>query len=163
MGFGSALDEESLRSRSSTHGLKLSSRSLPSNICIPRTVALSLPTAFMNGQFLMRSNVPSISSCPKANLLALPVTGNGIERRRGKRTFVIMTTEANDALRDFHHRMPVMLGRDEIAEWLEGGEKSVLKPYEDEIVHDIVSRIVNSPANNSEECIKPAADQGDEE
>ena len=81
---------------------------------------------------------------------------------KGKRTFVIMTTEANETLKEFHHRMPVMLEKDDIGAWLEDGEKSVLRSYQEEIVHDVVSRIVNSPANNNEECIKPIADQGEE-
>ncbi|MEZ5308345.1 MAG: SOS response-associated peptidase [Pyrinomonadaceae bacterium] len=69
------------------------------------------------------------------------------------RTFVIMTTEANSDVSDFHHRMPVMLTREGVEAWLKEGEKSVLAPFGSPIKHHMVSRMVNSPANNTPECI----------
>jgi putative SOS response-associated peptidase YedK len=72
------------------------------------------------------------------------------------KTFVIMTTEANRDLQEFHHRMPVLLTKEGVKQWLEEGDKSVLRPYEYPILNHIVSRIVNSPANNAKDCIAPA-------
>ncbi len=72
------------------------------------------------------------------------------------KTFVIMTTEANKDVEQFHHRMPVMLTKQGIEEWLKDGNKDVLRPFETPIFSHIVSRAVNSPAHNSPDCIEPA-------
>jgi putative SOS response-associated peptidase YedK len=32
--------------------------------------------------------------------------------------FVILTTEANDSMRDVHHRMPLVIPREEIETWI---------------------------------------------
>jgi putative SOS response-associated peptidase YedK len=71
------------------------------------------------------------------------------------KSFVIMTTEANKDIEQFHHRMPVMLSKDGIGAWLKDGEKNVLKKIDLPIFSHIVSRAVNSPANNTPECTEP--------
>ncbi len=71
------------------------------------------------------------------------------------KTFVIVTTDASEDVSDFHHRMPVMLTKEGVAAWLAEGEKSVLRPFEGKINSHVVSRIVNSPANNTPACIEP--------
>lgn len=70
------------------------------------------------------------------------------------KTFVIMTTDANEDLEDFHHRMPVMLTKEGVEAWLRGGRKEVLRPFTEPVRHHVVSRIVNSPAHNSPECVE---------
>lgn len=71
------------------------------------------------------------------------------------KSFVVMTTEANDDVDKFHHRMPVMLTKEGIRAWLEEGDKSVLTAINKPIYSHIVSRAVNSPANNNKECVEP--------
>ncbi len=71
------------------------------------------------------------------------------------KTFVIMTTDSNKDVEDFHHRMPVLLTKEGIKAWLEKGDKGVLRPFEEPLLNHVVSRIVNSPSNDVPECIEP--------
>lgn len=75
----------------------------------------------------------------------------------------IITTTPNELLKPIHDRMPVILPHDAIDDWLaiEGSKPdellSLLKPYPDaEMEAYAVSRYVNSPANDSPQCIQPA-------
>ncbi len=81
------------------------------------------------------------------------------------KTFTIITTEANKSLKDIHQRMPVIVPPDKRARWLDGNIKQkgklldLLDPYDgDEIGFHEVARFVNSPKNNSPECIKKVTD-----
>jgi len=74
----------------------------------------------------------------------------------------IITTKPNDLLENIHNRMPVILERDSYNTWLQPGEVNseilnpLLKPYPSDLMESIpVSRFVNSPANDSPECIRP--------
>ena len=86
--------------------------------------------------------------------------GDGDEMR----TCAIITTEANDLMREIHHRMPVILHPEDYEMWLDPNfeEKepliALLKPYPDEAMEAYsVSRRVNRPANDEPGCIEPAA------
>ena len=75
----------------------------------------------------------------------------------------IITTQPNAAVRDIHNRMPVILPKDAYEIWLTPGELApqkldpLLKPYTNaEMTAYPVSTLVNSPANESPECILPA-------
>jgi len=78
-------------------------------------------------------------------------------------TCTIVTTEANSLVRDIHERMPVILENEKAIEaWMNIQEypfskaKEFLRPYPSEQMHKYpVSPFVNSPENNSVECIKP--------
>lgn len=87
------------------------------------------------------------------------------------RSFTIVTTEANGAIRPVHHRMPVILWTDDtlrrwtaaegptrqsLAELLAPCPSGLLEVYP-------VSRLVNSPANDGPACIRPLASPGDGE
>ena len=81
------------------------------------------------------------------------------------KTFTIITTEANKSLEDIHHRMPVIVPPDKRSLWLDGNVKQkgklldILEPYAgEEIIFHEVDRFVNSPKNNSPECIKEVLD-----
>ena len=39
--------------------------------------------------------------------------------RDGKPCYCILTTQANESMREVHHRMPLVLRKDQIAPWLE--------------------------------------------
>jgi putative SOS response-associated peptidase YedK len=79
------------------------------------------------------------------------------------RSCTILTTGANSLVGDIHNRMPVIVAPDAYDVWLdpdaEGDElRGLLAPYpEDEMEAYPVSRFVNSPSNNDERCIEPAA------
>ena len=79
------------------------------------------------------------------------------------RTCTILTTRANSVLEGVYDRMPVILPSDSYNAWLdpdadreELGELTVPYPGDDLEIYP-VSRFVNSPRNNDERCIEPAA------
>ncbi|WP_135362745.1 SOS response-associated peptidase [Halosimplex halophilum] len=68
-------------------------------------------------------------------------------------TFTVLTTEPNDTIADLHHRMAVILDRDEEETWLTGDPdevESLLDPYPAEQIRTYpVSTAVNDPANDT--------------
>jgi len=77
-------------------------------------------------------------------------------------TGCIITTNANDLIQPVHDRMPVIIRKEDEDKWLNREEQdrdalqSLLRPYpSDEMNFYTVSPMVNSPASNSPECIKP--------
>jgi putative SOS response-associated peptidase YedK len=77
-------------------------------------------------------------------------------------TCTIITTEANEAVKPIHDRMPVILPRDKEDMWLDPTNEdkeqllSVLKPYPaDQMLAYEVSTDVNSPRFNSPANIQP--------
>ena len=80
------------------------------------------------------------------------------------RSCSIITTDANDLMREIHHRMPVILPAENYAAWLDPGfeEKEALldflRPYPSEEMEAYpVSRRVNRPSNNEPGVVEPAA------
>lgn len=78
------------------------------------------------------------------------------------RSCTIITTEPNNLVAEIHNRMPVILTADAYPDWLHEGEhdqsllSSLLKPYPSEAMEAYpVSRMVNSPQNDSPDIIKP--------
>ena len=76
-------------------------------------------------------------------------------------TCTIITTEANELMKPIHERMPVIIPAESQDEWLdpaaEGKDQllDMLRPYPaGEMEAYPVSKRVNSPRNNSPECIK---------
>jgi putative SOS response-associated peptidase YedK len=70
-------------------------------------------------------------------------------------TFSVLTTDAAGSIRDFHHRMPVMLAPDGFEPWLSGSEP-VPDPGIDAAVQITpVSTKVNSSKYNEPDCIEP--------
>lgn len=75
-------------------------------------------------------------------------------------TCTIITTDTNQLLVTVHNRMPVIIRKQDEDLWLDPPDKrsdlhSLLTPYESgDMECYSVSRLVNSPANNSPECIK---------
>lgn len=86
------------------------------------------------------------------------------------RTFTIITTAANKTLAPIHERMPVILKPEDEEAWLnpETEPKKLLKmlgPYPSDPLADpladpleayAISKIVNSPRNDTIECFEPA-------
>ena len=80
------------------------------------------------------------------------------------RTCTILTTEANDLMREVHDRMPVILPPDAYATWLDRGARDpapllpLLVPYPSSDMRTYpVSRAVNRPSNDGPVCVEPAA------
>jgi putative SOS response-associated peptidase YedK len=75
----------------------------------------------------------------------------------------ILTTRANSVLEGIHDRMPVILPSGAYDAWLDpDADKDqlidLMSPYSgDDLETYPVSRFVNSPRNNDERCIEPAA------
>ena len=71
-------------------------------------------------------------------------------------TFTIITTEANELMREVHHRMPVILDSKDYDTWLNEGDYALLKACSSEEMglHSI-SLEVNKPSNNSVSLIQP--------
>lgn len=71
-------------------------------------------------------------------------------------TFTIVTTDANDAVKAVHDRMPVILPQEAEDAWL-GGEldaaHALLKPYAGEMRLRAVGRLVSDPKVDVPECL----------
>jgi putative SOS response-associated peptidase YedK len=79
-------------------------------------------------------------------------------------SFTIVTTNANELMEKIHDRMPVILHEKDEAQWLDPLLKDtdklteLLKPFPAGLMEACeVSTIVNSPKNDSPDCIKPVA------
>jgi putative SOS response-associated peptidase YedK len=75
----------------------------------------------------------------------------------------IITTQPNELLKPIHNRMPVILPEAAYKTWLTPGESlpesmnPLLRPFEANRMEAFpVSRLVNSPSNDSPDCIRPA-------
>jgi putative SOS response-associated peptidase YedK len=79
------------------------------------------------------------------------------------RSCTILTTSANGLVGEVHERMPVILPAGDRDAWLDPEAEtqelvSLLRPYPgDDLETFPVSRFVNSPRNNDERCVEPAA------
>ncbi len=78
-------------------------------------------------------------------------------------TFTIITTSPNKLMEEIHNRMPVILNKQGRYKWLDpdlkdtSELKDMLLPYPSEEMEAYeISTFVNSPRNNSEECIDPS-------
>jgi len=76
-------------------------------------------------------------------------------------TFTILTTEPNTMVAELHNRMPVIIPHEAYNLWLDPATdlktlKNMLVPYpENELTLYAVSRLVNSPSNDSPGLIEP--------
>ncbi|MBI1818701.1 MAG: SOS response-associated peptidase family protein, partial [Nitrospirae bacterium] len=78
-------------------------------------------------------------------------------------SYAIITTDANEAMKEIHSRIPVILNRNDEALWLDSENanstelKKLLKPCpSDWMDFYSVSTMVNSPKNNRPEVLQPA-------
>ena len=83
------------------------------------------------------------------------------------RSCTIITTEPNEVMKPLHDRMPVILAKQFEDAWLDpynpdhASLAQMLRPYSaEEMDVYTVSPLVNSPANDSPECMAPAAPVG---
>jgi putative SOS response-associated peptidase YedK len=80
-------------------------------------------------------------------------------------TFTVLTTSANETIRELHDRMPVILERDAFGLWLDpkvddaARLQELLVPAPADLLETVrVSKAVNSPANDGPDCIEPLVD-----
>ena len=81
-------------------------------------------------------------------------------------TCTIITTTANSLMELIHNRMPVILDRADYDQWLDPARQDpqdllpLLQPFPADRMQAIaVSTLVNSPRNESPQCIVPLADR----
>ena len=81
-----------------------------------------------------------------------------------RRSFSILTTSANDFMREIHERMPVILGADDLKDWLDpeiheqDALAKLMQPCPSDWLESAeVSTLVNSPKNNTEEVTLPVS------
>jgi putative SOS response-associated peptidase YedK len=74
----------------------------------------------------------------------------------------IVTTEANEFMKPLHHRMPVIIAPKDYTLWLDPAAKdsaklaALLKPWDAKNMEAYeVRAMVNSPVNNTSNCIEP--------
>ena len=79
------------------------------------------------------------------------------------RTCAIITTSPNELVAPIHNRMPVIVRPDDYADWLAEAPRSpeslkhLIGPFPADLMQaDPVSTLVNSPANDTAQCIVPA-------
>ena len=78
-------------------------------------------------------------------------------------SYTILTCAANDLVGRIHERMPVILPRNNYGLWLDPEApaealRSLLTPFDAARMASFpVNLVVNSPANDSEECVRPLA------
>jgi putative SOS response-associated peptidase YedK len=79
-------------------------------------------------------------------------------------TGLVITCPASGRLASVHDRMPVILGPEAATSWLDpsvddpAALRALLVPYPDEALEIYpVSSLVNSPRNDSPECVHPAS------
>lgn len=75
-------------------------------------------------------------------------------------TYTVITTDPSNQINHIHNRMPVILDKLEMDLWINfdyppNEALTCLKPYEKLLELYPVSTFVNSPANNSNQCILP--------
>jgi putative SOS response-associated peptidase YedK len=80
--------------------------------------------------------------------------------RDGKMQCCLITTAANSVMRPIHDRMPVLVQREAMADWLQSEDKHLLdalmQPAADDSIEAMqVSSYVNNAHNEGEKCIEP--------
>ncbi len=89
------------------------------------------------------------------------------EREDGPQSsFTIITTTPNELTGEYHNRMPVIVGPEDVEEWLSPDERDVeplerlLRPYPaEEMAARPVSSAVNNVRNNTESLIAPPEEE----
>ena len=82
------------------------------------------------------------------------------DKKQHRITCTIITTGPSTELKHIHNRMPVILTKERMDEWIDCSYPKaevlqLLKPYSQALDFHPVSTFVNSPVNNSQKCIEP--------
>lgn len=68
--------------------------------------------------------------------------------------FAIVTKDADENIQAIHHRMPLIVEKNQVDEWIHSKQTFASKQSQGCQFHR-VSKFVNSPKNNNEACVKP--------
>lgn len=143
---------------------------LPTFSAAVRTARCLVPAdGFFEWRRAGRARVPFYFSRADGAPLALAAIARR-ERASGENRVCILTTSANALMRGIHHRMPVILEKENFGEWLSGAPlapndfSALCVPAGEEILRaHLVSSAVNSAAaEDSPALIAPAAFPRDE-
>ena len=99
---------------------------------------------------------------PKKEILPMAGIWNFFSDSRNNTTaaYTVITTSAQKNINQIHHRMPVILNKENINKWIFNQNNNhsdllqYLKPFDRELESYPVSTIVNSTTNNNVNCIK---------
>ena len=76
----------------------------------------------------------------------------------------LLTTDANAFMAPLHHRMPVILDRQDYDEWLDPGVQKgdtllhLMRPFSGTTLRAVaVNKLVNNPRNDEPTCVEPVA------
>ena len=76
-----------------------------------------------------------------------------------KKTFSILTKQANNLVSTIHFRMPVILNSDEGINYMDQGEYLINNQFTSNIEKDFdfysISKVINNPRNNSKKYLEP--------
>jgi putative SOS response-associated peptidase YedK len=102
---------------------------------------------------------PYFISIPKNELMFFGgIWRQEIKNNVKKNVVCIITKDANEDLSKIHSRMPLIMSHNEGLEFLNDNDNRFLENnksvFEDDIDYYPVSKIVNNPKNNDENCIK---------
>jgi putative SOS response-associated peptidase YedK len=100
-----------------------------------------------NGFYEWKNKAPKYITLKKRELFGLA----GIMHEDA---VTIITTDPNTFMKDIHNRMPVIIPKGKEEEWITSKSNELLKSSKEAMNAISVSTIVNSPKNNSPECIK---------
>ena len=96
---------------------------------------------------------------PEQTQTGLGEFGSGVGPEREAetvRSFTVVTTEPNDFLADYHHRMAVCLDREQGERWLTAEDpRGLLSPREFDLEAWPVSPLVNNPSNDHSRLVEP--------
>jgi putative SOS response-associated peptidase YedK len=113
---------------------------------------------------------PYLIQRPDQGLLAMaglwesnPHLGNG----QPIHSVTILTTAANQTTKHIHDRMPVFLNASDWERWLSGDDEAslrgLLRPAANDLLEATpVSKTVNSPRNDSPDCVQPLDDSANQ-
>jgi len=77
--------------------------------------------------------------------------------------FNVLTTDPNDAINVFHHRMPVVIAADQVRAWLDSDDKSFLfslmVPYRKDLIVYACDAYVDNGRHEGEQCMQPQSAQ----
>tara|TARA_B100001093_G_scaffold245743_1_gene235288 strand:- start:330 stop:908 length:579 start_codon:yes stop_codon:yes gene_type:complete len=73
---------------------------------------------------------------------------------QGKPRFAIVTTQASKNIQTIHNRMPLVVEKTQLDQWMDS-QKTFFPKKQQRFRFHRVSKIVNSPRNNNESCVKP--------
>lgn len=77
----------------------------------------------------------------------------------GVMQFNILTTEPNAAINDFHHRMPVIVAKEDTTTWLTSDNQKelyeLMGPYEQQLIIYECSAYVDNGRHEGPECMEP--------